>query len=1036
MVRQLFLSAGGRRALLSFGALACAAVLACLVFVPFTQAGIVMTTRASMAYLCAHAAGGFESFTPPAVATYPDVPTDHPVYAEIEYVFTIELMVGYPDGYFRPEFLVMRSHAAVWIARIAAGGDAFVPEGPATPTFPDVPVTHWAYKWIEYLVSLGVPVDYGDGTFHPTEAIDFFDAADWLYYATGTYVDPNGIPPGGGTIQGIVYDDYWGSPIEGAGVMACDGWEYYETATSLDGSFAMYGVALSADYMVCAGADGYVDEEVPGVPVGPGTVQTLYMGMTMYTPPPPIVGSATMYCPDWHIELNDAGYSDWMIMTYPHQQWHENLSGEWAAAVRYDGIGTPDGESMWLSPYFLYPSFYTATDLETLIPISTWDDPENPTDGADTGYSEIRNADLSIAISYTMYMTDAGTAAGLRPGGVGTRTPATSGRYVLGQTYNITNISGGQLTNVSFYQMLHAHPNDDYDPNNFGVYDPTAYAAGDMSEFCYDITQYGASMWNPPGSDITGFSAAEAPTAWGLGEFPGHSGEPSTGIHIDIYDDTLPMTTSDGPSEIAGAMKWDLGTLEAGASVEKTVLLWNGYYIPQLAPVGRVLSMPTEQLAVPGTTVEVPVNIGEASGMAGLQVRVTFDSSLLEATGASKGDLIAGNAHWLLADPVLSDGSIEVLTYDDTATGLPEGTGSDSMLMLEFQVKPGAALGSMAVLHFDVAVVSDPWGDPLDYTAIDGSLRISSLKPNHLYIYPIESPQVGDAVYPMPFTVAVEARDILGHALLGYAGSLTMYDATETIAPISVGPMVDGYWSGQVTIGTPLADDWILAVDSQFPDVWDESNEFQVIGLGDVNGDDIVNVLDVVKIVNFALEKLVPTPGWQAWVADIDHNSSVDVLDVLLAVNLSLGQPIYSPTYSRLAALPAKAKEKQKPVSVSLVTETNDNATLSEVVLSDASGVAGLQLELEYDDRKLTPVSVELAGLTQAAGDWTIQSNVQDGTMHVLLYNPSLRGLPAGEGIVAVVRFQGEDGKRGKKPALKSAVLGNDRGGEVACTAK
>jgi hypothetical protein len=274
-----------------------------------------------------------------------------------------------------------------------------------------------------------------------------------------------------------------------------------------------------------------------------------------------------------------------MIQTYPGQSAHENLSGEWAAALRYDGIATTGGESMWLTPWFIHPDFSTNSTFYTVEPLSTWDDPENPTEDYDTGYSLVSNGIVEVAITYSMQQTADGKAVGLRPGGSGSADPVRTGPYVLVVRYDITNVSGAPLSNLSFFQFLHAHPNDDYGPNNYGVYDPTPYAEGAFQPYRYDITQYGASLWNPPGSDITGFSSADAPAAWGIGDFPGHYGEPATGLHRSVYSDSLPGTTSGGPAEIAGAMKWSYGTLGAGATVTQTVLLWNGWVVPQIPPV-------------------------------------------------------------------------------------------------------------------------------------------------------------------------------------------------------------------------------------------------------------------------------------------------------------------------------------------------------------------------------------------------------------------------------------------------------------------
>jgi hypothetical protein len=139
-----------------------------------------------------------------------------------------------------------------------------------------------------------------------------------------------------------------------------------------------------------------------------------------------------------------------MIQEYPGQVMHENLSGEWAAAIRYNGISTPGGVSMWLTPDFVNPDFTTNSTFTTVTSINTWDDPLNPIVGFDTGYSKISNGIVAIDINYKMQDTGTGTSVGLRPGGVGSTQPVMSGRYVLEMTYTATNISSQPLNKRLF----------------------------------------------------------------------------------------------------------------------------------------------------------------------------------------------------------------------------------------------------------------------------------------------------------------------------------------------------------------------------------------------------------------------------------------------------------------------------------------------------------------------------------------------------------------------------------------------------------
>ncbi len=69
---------------------------------------------------------------------------------------------------------------AVYISRAMAGGDEYVPAGPAEASFPDVPAggqgdngtePHWAYDYIEYVATNDVVQGYNDGNYHPARSV-------------------------------------------------------------------------------------------------------------------------------------------------------------------------------------------------------------------------------------------------------------------------------------------------------------------------------------------------------------------------------------------------------------------------------------------------------------------------------------------------------------------------------------------------------------------------------------------------------------------------------------------------------------------------------------------------------------------------------------------------------------------------------------------------------------------------------------------------------------------------------------------------
>jgi len=122
---------------------------------------------------------------PPAAAEFSDVPGNYWAWAEIEGCVDAGIVSGYGDGTYRPANTVTRDQMAVYVARALAGGDPGVPEGPATPSFLDVPNTgygdggtdpYWAYKYVEYAFYQNVVQGYQyDDPDHPGETLSYYE---------------------------------------------------------------------------------------------------------------------------------------------------------------------------------------------------------------------------------------------------------------------------------------------------------------------------------------------------------------------------------------------------------------------------------------------------------------------------------------------------------------------------------------------------------------------------------------------------------------------------------------------------------------------------------------------------------------------------------------------------------------------------------------------------------------------------------------------------------------------------------------------
>jgi hypothetical protein len=102
--------------------------------------------------------------------TYPDVIKTYWANDQISYIGTLGIIKGYPDGRFRPEGNITRAELSALIVRTKVGGDKNVPIAKKI-VFRDVPLKHWAAKYVNLASENRIVKGYPDGTFKPSANI-------------------------------------------------------------------------------------------------------------------------------------------------------------------------------------------------------------------------------------------------------------------------------------------------------------------------------------------------------------------------------------------------------------------------------------------------------------------------------------------------------------------------------------------------------------------------------------------------------------------------------------------------------------------------------------------------------------------------------------------------------------------------------------------------------------------------------------------------------------------------------------------------
>ncbi len=103
----------------------------------------------------------------PSLKTFSDVGPGYWAKEPIEYLATLNIIGGYPDNTFRPDWALTRAELATLLIKAKEIAAPELKED----VFPDLPRTHWAAKYVKAAMGLKYVSGYPDNTFRPVKAL-------------------------------------------------------------------------------------------------------------------------------------------------------------------------------------------------------------------------------------------------------------------------------------------------------------------------------------------------------------------------------------------------------------------------------------------------------------------------------------------------------------------------------------------------------------------------------------------------------------------------------------------------------------------------------------------------------------------------------------------------------------------------------------------------------------------------------------------------------------------------------------------------
>ena len=196
-------------------------------------------------------------------------------------------------------------------------------------------------------------------------------------------------------------------------------------------------------------------------------------------------------------------------------------------------------------------------------------------------------------------------------------------------------------------------------------------------------------------------------------------------------------------------------------------------------------------------------------------------------------------------------------------------------------------------------------------------------------------------------------------------------------------------------------------------------------GKGDINDDSRVDIIDVMLVVNFILERSVPADSTEFARADINSDGGIDVLDVVGIVNRIIGRA--------KVLISAGAGEVDGTVSVALpqASVSSEGGVVLPLMIDTQKMIYGAQIHIRYDADALTAQEPGLSD--RADGLQMACQRSADGTLTILVFSLDGTPLPGGAGVLLNLpfRFRGREEEIGSVH-IETVIMADGRGGLIA----
>lgn len=385
----------------------------------------------------------------------------------------------------------------------------------------------------------------------------------------------------------------------------------------------------------------------------------------------------------------------------------------------------------------------------------------------------------------------------------------------------------------------------------------------------------------------------------------------------NTIDDITTIGSNNFTYDIAGVYEAKCTVIDDAGGMASETIIVNIY-----SNITRLVSIP-DTSATEGSTLQIPVVISDASGLAGAELRLSYNSSVLDAFNVSTTNL---TDDFIIVDSI-SPG--QVLVALSSTEGIDSGEGA--LITIAFNVAPSAQNGDTTTIKLNSVTLFDANTDTIPAITENGLFTVQGDFSLIFFVEPKSDTLSINQTQDFSFYRYINDTsstnvfaDWTLENVFGNIGSLSPIRAhTTTFTATGVG--------NGIIIGSPnplLPSDTAIVIVGEMK--------------GDINADDIVNVADAILCLRIIVNLLTPAL-YQLWAADFNDSGAVpDVGDAIGILRESLKN-------IRIISLPTGSGIATVRVGNPVPIAGTDFVDVS-IFVDNRPDVAGMDLGITYNN--------------------------------------------------------------------------------------